>query len=89
MKLNIRKEVLQRKKIIKSIISSIGWILNKALDIFLSIMGIGVTACLLSPEYMRTLYECDYRIKQVIGSVLSVSLVFSLVLFILKLVNSI
>ena len=33
MKLNIRKEALQRKKIMKSIISSIGWILNKALDI--------------------------------------------------------
>lgn len=32
MKLNIRKEALQRKKIMKSIISSIGWILNKALD---------------------------------------------------------
>lgn len=31
MKLNIRKEALQRKKIMKSIISSIGWILNKAL----------------------------------------------------------
>lgn len=89
MKLNIRKEALQRKKIMKSIISSIGWILNKALDIYLSIMGIGATMCLFSPEYMRTLYECDYRIKQVIGSVLSVSLVFSLVLFILKSFNSI
>lgn len=87
MKLNIRKDASQRKKIMKSIISSICWILDKALNIFFSIMGIGATMCLLSPEYTRTLYECDHKIKQVIGSVLSVSLVFSLVLFILKLLH--
>lgn len=85
MKQKNPKEILLKNKAVKSIISSICWILDKALNIFLSIMGIGATMCLLSPEYTRTLYECDYKIKLVIGSVLSVSLVFSLVLFILKL----
>lgn len=88
MKLKNRKEILDKNKAVKSIISSICWILDKALNIFFSTMGIGATMCLLSPEYTRTLYECDHKIKQVIGSVLSVSLVFSLVLFILKLFNS-